>query len=130
MAVRSPHFAIVRRLLLVQFALALFFPLVFLPFGINAAMSALAGGFASFVPNAYFAYRTFQYSGARAVNAIARGMLAGEIGKLALMALIFIVLFKYQKTLNHGALFSGFIVVQLSVWLTPLLSNRKPNSSF
>ncbi len=129
MAVRSPHIIIVRRLLLTQLAISIFFPLAFLPFGMNAAWSALAGGLASFVPNVYFAYRTFQYSGARAVNAIARSMFAGEVGKLALMALIFIVLFKYQKTLNHGALFSGFIVVQLSVWLTPLLSNRKPNSS-
>ncbi len=124
MALRSPHLIIVRRLLLAQLAIALFLPLVFLPFGINAALSAGAGGMASFIPNSYFAYRTFQYRGARAANMIARSMFAGQIGKFALMALFFIVLFKYQKTLNHGALFSGFIVVQLSVWLTPFLSNR------
>ena len=44
--------------------------------------------------------------------------------------LFFIVLFKYfMESLNHAALFSGFIVVQLVIWLTPLLANWKPNSS-
>jgi len=130
MVARSPHLIIVRRLLFTQLAIVLFLPLAFLPLGINAALSTVAGGLASFIPNAYFAYRTFQYRGARAANAIARSMFAGQVGKFVLMALIFLTLFKYQKTLNHEALFSGFIVVQLSVWLTPLLANLKPNSSF
>jgi len=130
MAARSPHMFVVRRLLLAQLTFAVFFPLVLLPFGVNAALSAAAGGFISFVPNSYFAYRTFQYSGARAAHEIVRSTFAGQFGKWALTMLFFIVLFKYfMESLNHAALFSGFIVVQLVIWLTPLLANWKPNSS-
>ncbi len=131
MAARSPHTFIVKRLLLAQLAVSVMFPLAMLPFGMIAALSAAAGCCASFIPNAYFAYRTFQYRGARAVNDIIRSSFAGEFGKWALMALIFIVLFKFYKdTLNHAALFSGFVVVQLVIWLTPLLAVRKPDTRF
>jgi len=78
MAARSPHMYVVRRLLLAQLSFAVFFPLVLLPFGMNAALSAAAGGFISFVPNSYFAYRTFQYSGARAAHEIVRSTFAGQ----------------------------------------------------
>lgn len=124
MAARSPHTAVVKRLLLVQLLVAILFPLVLLPFGTNAALSAVAGCLASLIPNLYFAYRTFQYSGARSAQKIVRGFYAGEAMKLVLTALIFALCFKYLKTLNVAAMFGGFIMVQLAVWLTPLLADR------
>lgn len=129
MTARSPHTVVVKRLLLVQFLFALFFPLLLLPYGTEAALSAVAGGFVSFIPNSYFAYRTFQYRGARAANEIVRATFAGQFGKWALTILFFILLFKYfMESLNHVALFSGFIVVQLTIWLTPFLAVQKPNN--
>lgn len=124
MANRSPHMAVIRRLLLFQMSIAVLFPLVMLPFGTNAALSAAAGGLASLIPNLYFAYRTFRYSGARSAQMILRSFYSGEAIKLVMTALIFAVVFKYLKTLNVAALFGGFIMVQMAVWLTPLLSDR------
>ncbi len=124
MANRSPHMAVIRRLLLIQLSIAAIFPMALLPFGINAALSAAAGGLASLLPNLYFAYRTFKYSGARSAQMILRAFYSGEAIKLVMTALIFAVVFKYLKTLNVAALFGGFIMVQMAVWLTPLLSNR------
>lgn len=124
MAARSPHTAVVRRLLLVQTLVTCFFPLGMLPFGMNAALSAALGGIASLIPNLYFAYRAFQYRGARSAHKILRSFSAGGMGKLILTALILALCFKYLKTLDVGALFSGFIMVQLVVWLTPLLADR------
>lgn len=124
MANRSPHMAVIRRLLLFQMSIAVLFPLVMLPFGTNAALSAAAGGLASLIPNLYFAYRTFRYSGARSAQMILRSFYSGEAIKLIMTALIFAVVFKYLKTLNVAALFGGFIMVQMAVWLTPLLSDR------
>lgn len=124
MAARSPHTAVVKRLLLVQLAVAVLFPLVLLPFGTNAALSAAAGGLASLVPNLYFAFRAFRYSGARSAQKILRSFYSGEAVKLVLTALIFALCFKYLKTLNVAALFGGFIMVQMAIWVTPLLTDR------
>ena len=124
MANRSPHMAVIRRLLLVQVLVAAVFPVVMLPFGTNAALSAAAGGLASLIPNLYFAYRTFRYSGARSAQMIVRSFYSGEAVKLVMTALIFALVFKYLKTLNVAAMFGGFIMVQMAVWLTPLLSDR------
>ena len=55
---------------------------------------------------------------------ILRSFYSGEAIKLVMTALIFAVVFKYLKTLNVAALFGGFIMVQMAVWLTPLLSDR------
>ncbi len=124
MAARSPHTAVVKKLLVVQLLVAMFFPLVLLPFGTNAALSAAAGGLASFIPNVYFAFRAFRYSGARSAQKILRSFYSGEAIKLILTAVIFALCFKYLKTLNVAALFGGFIMVQMAVWVTPLLADR------
>lgn len=124
MAARSPHTAVVRRLLLVQTLVACVVPAALLPFGTNAALSAAAGGLASLIPNLYFASRTFRYSGARSAQKIVRSFYSGEAIKLIMTALIFALCFKYLKTLNVGALFGGFIMVQSVVWITPLLADR------
>lgn len=128
MAARSPHFAVVKRILLTQCAVAIIFPLVLLPFGIIAAWSAAAGGIASLLPNAYFAHRAFRFSGARSAQKILRSFYSGEAMKLVLTALIFALTFKYLKPLNVAALFGGFILVQSVIWLTPLLAGQLKNS--
>ncbi|OED39108.1 hypothetical protein AB833_16325 [Chromatiales bacterium (ex Bugula neritina AB1)] len=124
MASRSPHTVLVKRILLMQLFVALLVPAVLLPFGTNAALSASAGCIASLVPNLYFAFRAFRYSGARSAQKILRSFYAGEAVKLVLTALIFALCFKYLKTLNVAALFGGFIMVQMAIWLTPLLADR------
>jgi len=128
MAAQSPHTRVVRRLLLAQLAMTVFLPLVLLPFGMIAAWSAAAGCVACLVPSAYFAYRAFQFSGARSASKILRSFYSGEAIKLVLTALIFALIFIYVKPLNVAALFGGFILVQSVIWVTPMLAGRQKNS--
>jgi len=127
-AARSPHKLVVKRLLLTQLVIAVIFPLILLPFGMIAALSAAAGGLACLVPNSYFAYKAFRYSGARAAKDILRSFYAGEAMKLLLTALMFALIFIYMKPLNVAALFGGFILVQSVIWITPMLAGRQKNS--
>ena len=130
MAARSPHTLVVRRLLLAQLAMAVFFPLVLLPFGTIAALSAALGGIACLVPGLAFAYRAFRFSGARSAKKILQSFYSGEAIKLVLTALIFALIFINVKTLNVAALFGGFILVQSVIWATILLTGRTKNSDF
>jgi len=130
MASRSPHTVVIRRLLLVQAATAAVLPVALLPLGMNPALSAAAGGLASLLPNCYFAYRVFRFSGARAAQKILRSFYAGEATKLLLTALLFALIFKFIKPLNVAALFGAFIVVQLTHWAAPLVADRKKFQSF
>jgi len=130
MAARSPHNLVVRRLLLAQLAMAFFFPLVLLPFGTIAAMSAALGGIACLVPSLAFAYRAFRFSGARSAKKILSSFYSGEAIKLVLTALIFALIFINVKTLNVAALFGGFILVQSVIWATILLTGHTKNSDF
>lgn len=124
MASRSSQPGLVKRLLLVQAALAFGIPLILLPFGMNTALSAAAGGGASLLPNLYFAHRAFRYSGARSAQKILRSFYSGEAIKLLLTALFFALVFKYLKPLNVAALFGAFIAVQMAVWVTPFVADR------
>lgn len=125
MTARSPHRLVVVRLLRTQLAITLLLPLVLLPFGTIAAVSAAAGGIACLVPNAYFASRAFRYSGARSTMLILNAFYSGQAMKLLLTALIFTLIFIYLKPLNAGALFGGFVMVQSVIWVTPWLAGRQ-----
>jgi len=124
MATRSPHAAVVKRLLLFQAVIALVFPLAMMAYGMDAALSAAAGASAGLFPNLYFASQAFRYSGARASHKILQSFYFGETMKILMTAIIFALCFKYLRPLNVSAMFGGFIVVQLAVFTTPLLANR------
>ena len=124
MAPRSPHRIIVRRLVLLQIAIASIIPLVLMPFGMIAAISGAAGALACLLPNLYFAHRAFRYSGARAAKKILRSFYAGEAIKLVLTAVMFALVFKYLRPINVAAVFGGFIAVQMAIWVTPLIGSR------
>lgn len=124
MTAQSPHRLVIKRLLLTQLAIAILFPLVLLPLGTVAAMSAAAGAWACLVPSSYFAYRAFRFSGARSALLILQSFYSGQAMKLIMTAVIFALIFIYMKPLNVAALFSGFIVVQSALWFTPLLAQR------
>ncbi len=78
-----------------------------------AAKSALLGGLTCAIPNAYFVWRAFRYSGARSAVRIVQSFYQGETWKFLLTALCFIAIFQRVEPLNVLALFAGFITVQL-----------------
>jgi ATP synthase protein I len=99
-------------------------PIGFTAWGLAAAGSALLGGFICLIPNAYFAFRMFRYTGARAARQIVRSFYAAEVSKLMLTAIFFGVAFATIDALVAPALFLGFIAVQLVNWLAPLLMRQ------
>jgi ATP synthase protein I len=78
-----------------------------------AAYSALLGGLTCALPNAYFVWRAFRYSGARSTVQVVQSFYQGESWKFVLTALSFAVIFQRVEPLNVLALFAGFITVQL-----------------
>ena len=116
---------VIKLLLLWQFAGALAVGLLGGFWGTSAAIGALAGGLIVWLPNCYFAYRAFRYSGARAARLIVRSFYAGVTGKIFLTASLFGVVFVNLKPLNALAVFAGFIAVQMFNWVVPLVVLRQ-----
>jgi ATP synthase protein I len=76
-----------------------------------AAYSLLAGGLIAILPQAYFAARVFSRSGSRSAEAIARASYSGEIGKFALTAAGFAVVFAVVSPIDGLAVFIGYLIM-------------------
>lgn len=79
-----------------------------------AAKSALLGGLVAIVPNAYFAWRAMRYNQTRSAAAVLGSMYAGELGKIALSAVMFALVFKFVETLAIKTFFIVFVLVLLT----------------
>ncbi|MFK4753949.1 MULTISPECIES: ATP synthase subunit I [Oceanospirillaceae] len=101
------------RIVILQLILALISALLAWLHSDVAAMSALLGGLTCALPNAYFVWRAFRYTGARSATRIVQSFYQGESWKFLLTALCFMVIFQRVEHLNVLALFAGFITVQL-----------------
>jgi ATP synthase protein I len=91
--------------------------------GAVSGYSALCGGLIAWLPNVYFAWKAFRYTGARAAQAIVKSIYAGEAGKLILTAVLFALTFAGVKPLAPLAVFGVFLLTQLVSWFAPLLMN-------
>ncbi len=116
---------LVRRLVITQLVLVIVLPLLCLFINRVTAYSVLIGTLIFFVPNLYFVYRAFKFSGARSANMILRSFYAGESIKLLMTAILFGLTFALVKPISVMAVFAGFIAIQATSWLTPLLTIRK-----
>lgn len=85
--------------------------------GKNTAYSFFIGGMIYLLPNLYFVYYAFRFRGAEHAVSIARSFVWGEMGKLALSAFGFILAFRMMPTINHKALFAGFVSMIILQWL-------------
>lgn len=115
------------RLLFVQFCAALVVAVFeFLFSGDQAAWSALIGGLVCILPNIYFAYRLFQYQGARLAKKILQGFYRGEAVKLILTGILFALVWNYLKV-SPLPFMLAFIAAQMVFWIAPLFvdSNNK-----
>ena len=75
--------------------------------------SALLGGLICVIPNAFMALRLAAPRRDPGASALVRAAYIGELGKLALTALMFGAVFMLVRPLAAGALFAGFIAAQL-----------------
>ena len=68
------------------------------------------GGLVALIPQLYFAVKVFRYTGAGSATQIARSSYAGEVGKFALSAAGFGLIFALVRPLQSEAVFAGFVV--------------------
>jgi ATP synthase protein I len=90
--------------------------------GQTAAVSALLGGLAAVLPNAFLAARLIA-PGAASAQALLRAAWVGEAGKLVLTVVAFIAIFALVRPISAPAVFAGFIAVQLVVFGALLFGN-------
>lgn len=93
--------------------------------GVISGYSGLCGGLIAWLPNLYFAWKAFRFSGARAAQAIVKSFYAGEAGKLIITAVLFALTFAGVKPLAPLAVFGVFVLTQLVSWFAPLLMNKR-----
>ncbi len=121
--------AVVKTLLVCQLVCCVIMSVVALAFDRQTAYSILLGGLICVIPNSYFAYRAFQFQGARAARQIVRSFYRGEAGKLLLTALLFAAVFKWVAPLNALALFGGYCGVLFVGWVVPLWHESRTSRS-
>jgi len=90
-------------------------------YGTLAMASALAGALNSLVPNAYFARKVLGPSAEDPPRMVLGKWFRAEVGKLAMIAGLFVVAFAFIEKLNVVALFSGFLCVHISGVLASLM---------
>jgi ATP synthase protein I len=88
-----------------------------------AAKSAMLGGLAIVVPNAFSAARLLTPSRDESARAMLRSAWVGEIGKVLLTALVVGVIFGFVRPIEPLAVFAGFIAAQLTVFGALLLGS-------
>jgi ATP synthase protein I len=89
-----------------------------------AGYSALLGSLVCVVPNAFLALRLAVPRRDPGAQALVRAAYLGELGKLALTVLMFVLVFTLVKPLSAAALFAAFVATQL-VTLSGLLMRRE-----
>jgi len=113
------------RLVLAQFFVTLLLTGVLLIVaGTVAAYSAFTGGMIATLTSAYFAVKLFSDSAGWQPKQLASTVFRGESGKLVLTGALFLMAIMLIRPLSAAALFSAYLLVQLS----PLLAvNRLKN---
>ena len=94
-------------------------------YGNVAGYSALLGGLACVVPNAFLALRLAVSRRDPGARSLIRAAYIGELGKLALTVLIFSIVFALVQPLAAAALFAGFIAAQLATFAGLLMRQNQ-----
>jgi ATP synthase protein I len=89
-----------------------------------AAVSALLGGAIAVVPNAFLAARLLKPQAGTSAEAMLKAAWIGEVGKVALTALLFAAVFVAVRPLSAAGLFSGFVAAQLVVFGAPFFEGK------
>ena len=84
--------------------------------GLHTGFSVFAGGMAYGLANLLFVWRVFRYSGAQQMNQFVAAFMLGEMGKLILSGILFIMIVKYLPVSLLSVLI-GFIGAIVSFWL-------------
>jgi ATP synthase protein I len=106
----------VRNILLTQLATAAgVAAVVWVGLGTERAIPTLVGGLIGVVPNAFLAARVMSPRAGSSAQSLLRAGWLGEIGKIVIAALLFVVAFKTLRPLHPGFLFTGYIATVLAM---------------
>ena len=100
-----------KRIFTVQLLVLLFGFVALLSVVSITAYSALFGGLIAIVPNAYFSYCAFRFSGARAAGAVAQSFYFGEMAKFLLTTGLFAGVFVLVTPIDVVALLLTYVVM-------------------
>jgi ATP synthase protein I len=115
----------VRNILLTQAATAIGLALaVWIWLGSERAIPTLLGGLIGVVPNAFLAARVMSPRAGSSAKSLLRAGWLGEVGKLAIAAVMFAAVFVALKPLHPGFLFTGYIAT-LAAMPVGLLFDRE-----
>jgi ATP synthase protein I len=118
------------RVLLLQLGLSVVVAMLFWGLkGYVSGYSALLGGLTCVIPNAFLALRLTVPRQDPGAGALMRAAYVGELGKLALTIIMFIMVFSLVRPLAAGALFAGFIAAQLATFAGFLMREEPKNDS-
>lgn len=79
--------------------------------------SLLVGGLIFLIPQSWFAWRVFRFTGAGAAREVVQGFYRGEAGKFLLTTVGFASAFLVAGPLHAVALFGAYIVLHVVHWL-------------
>lgn len=106
----------VRNILLAQLAVALALAgIVWFWLGSERAIPTLLGGLIGVVPNAFLAARLMSPRAGRSAKSLLAAGWIGEVGKLAIAAVMFAAVFATLRPLHPGFLFAGYIATLLAL---------------
>ena len=88
----------------------------------------LAGGFAYGIPNLIFVWRVFRYAGAQQMTRFVAAFFFGEIIKLILSGILFLLVVKYLSVSLLSVL-AGFVTGIVAFWVVCFLSFSKQDNS-
>jgi ATP synthase protein I len=106
----------VRNILLAQLGAAVgLAAIVWIGLGSGRAIPTLLGGLIGVVPNAFLAARVMSPRAGSSARSLLRAGWLGEIGKLAIAAVMFAAVFATLRPLHPGFLFAGYIASLLAM---------------
>lgn len=115
-----PEAPLVKRVLSLQLAMTLLAPVLGLPFGVSAAMSALIGAGVCLLANGLFVFWVSREYRAQEPGALVARLYGAEIAKLGLILGLFAAAFATVPGLNLPALLAAYFAVQV---LSPVIAS-------
>jgi ATP synthase protein I len=109
------------RLLVIQYVLGSAFIALTALWDLAATLSALVGCSAALVPKTYFSLRMMRVSEDKNAAQWLGYAYRSEIGKWVIMGAVFMLAFNTDYPWDPVVMFVGFVLIQLSGWLTPLV---------
>jgi len=111
----------IQLLLAIQLVMMLVFGLLVYLFHLGDLLSALSGCMASLLPSIYFSFRMFRQAHNNDAAAWLGHAYRADIGKWILAGIIFALLFTSGYQWDPLILFVGYLLVQISGMLIPLI---------